>query len=60
MDQAPRDVPHSWLDALERGRADIAAGGVSELEPFLRALEAEDEAELAAERSRDAGLVAEE
>ena len=31
MDQAPRRVPKSWLDALERARADIAAGRVSEL-----------------------------
>jgi hypothetical protein len=42
-------APRSWLAALERGRADIAAGRVSELEPFLSELEAEDAAELAAE-----------
>ncbi len=56
MDQAPRSAPKSWLAALERGRADIAAGRVSELEPFLQALEAEDAAEFAAEQLPKAKL----
>ena len=47
MDQAPRNAPKPWHAALERGRTDIAAGRVSELEPFLRALEAEDKADTA-------------
>jgi hypothetical protein len=47
----PGDAPQSWLAALHRVRADITAGRVSELEPFLRELEAEDAAELEAELS---------
>ena len=47
MDQAPRNAPQPWHAALERGRTDIAAGRVSELEPFLQALEAEDKVDAA-------------
>ena len=45
----PRPTPPAWLDAIARGEADLAAGRVSDLEPFLQALEAEDETENADE-----------
>ena len=36
----PRPPPQSWLDALERGRADIAAGRTYALEDVLAELDA--------------------
>jgi hypothetical protein len=37
-----RQAPPSWTEALDRGRADIAAGRTVDAEAFLRRLEAED------------------
>jgi hypothetical protein len=37
----PRPPPQSWLDALERGRADIAAGRTHEIEAVLAWLDAQ-------------------
>ena len=34
--------PQAWFTSIARGEADLAAGRVSDLEPFLRELEAED------------------
>lgn len=39
---ADRRAPPSWTTALERGRADIAAGRTQDAEDFLRRLERED------------------
>jgi hypothetical protein len=55
MDQGNigRLAPRSWIDAIARGESDLAAGRVSDLEPFLAQLEAEDDAgREAAEKSR--------
>ncbi len=43
-DQTRRRAPRSWLDAIARGEADLAAGRISDIEPFLQRLEAEHEA----------------
>lgn len=42
-DSKPRRAPAAWIEALERGEADAAAGRVVDAEEFLRELEAEDE-----------------
>jgi hypothetical protein len=55
MDQGNirRLAPQSWIEAIARGEADVSAGRVSDLEPFLSELEAEDAADLeSAEKTR--------
>ena len=37
-----RQAPPSWTEALDRGRADIAAGRTEDAEALLRRLERED------------------
>jgi hypothetical protein len=46
-DPKPRRAPLEWIEALERGEADAAAGRGRDAEEFLKELEAEDEAVLA-------------
>ena len=48
-DKFPAVAPRHWIEALERGRADIAAGRTVDGEELLRELEAEDAGERAAE-----------
>jgi predicted transcriptional regulator len=50
MDQqhdTPQPPPAAWIEALERGRADAAAGRTVPVEPFLADLEAALTARLA-------------
>jgi hypothetical protein len=51
MDDArtERRPPQAWADALQRARADVAAGRTSEADKVIGELEAEDPAELEAE-----------
>ncbi len=37
-----RAAPQSWIDAIARGEADLAAGRLHDFETVMRALEAED------------------
>ena len=43
--ELPRKAPQSWIDALEKGRADIAAGRVSDVDLETLCLELEAEAD---------------
>jgi predicted transcriptional regulator len=47
-EKATGRAPQSWLDAIGRGEADVAAGRVADVEAFLAQLEAEDAAEMTA------------
>ena len=58
--ETPRRAPQAWLDAIAAGEADYAAGRTLDLEEVLRALEAEDAAELAAEAAAAHGPAAAE
>ncbi len=44
-----RRAPQAWIDAIALSEADLAAGRVCDLDPFLRQLEAEDAATLKAD-----------
>jgi hypothetical protein len=57
MDQSdiPRRAPQSWLDAIARAEADVAAGRTRDFEEVMRELEAEDAAELEAEAAHAGG-----
>jgi predicted transcriptional regulator len=47
----PRHAPDFWIEAIEEGFADIAAGWVYDLDEVLAEFEHEDAAELAASRT---------
>jgi hypothetical protein len=40
--QSPSPAPKEWIEALEQGRADIAAGRAVDAEVFVQRLERED------------------
>jgi hypothetical protein len=50
----PRHAPEAWIEAIEEGLADIAAGRVYDLDEVLAEFEREDAAELAASRTAKA------